>query len=372
MGRMMLCKARPIVDVSFSGSYDPADVTFLLKPSAIESVGVAEKEWLIQSGARHYSEMLSPERVPDDRYLTLYGQALARNAARLHGDIESLTAAIIARPATKEKCVIVSLARAGTPIGVLLKRSLDRAGIVVHHYSISIIRGRGIDLNALKYIHERHGSATSIFVDGWTGKGAIKGELQHSLAARPFGFAPFLAVVADPAGRAELAATTQDYVIPSGLLNGIVSGLVSRSVLTPSLVGADDFHACLFQENLKDHDVSRDFIAAIEHANIDYSRVDAWSVPSAAAARLSSERLIKALAKECNITDVNRIKPGIAEATRAVLRRVPDKVFVNDMADPEIQHLRYLAMQSGVQVVERGLENYRALTVIKDLAGEHE
>jgi hypothetical protein len=37
-----------------------------------------------------------------------------------------------------------------------------------------------------------------------------------------------------------------------------------------------------------------------------------------------------------NVRDVNRIKPGIAEATRAILRRVPNKVLVKDMDDPRL------------------------------------
>src|SRR3546814_1281186 len=107
--------------------------------------------------------------------------------------------------------------------------------------AISIIRGRGIDDNALDYVASRHGTRNAVFVDGWTGKGAIRGELDASLATSTF--KPFLAVVADPAGRADLAATFDDYVIPSGLLNGIVSGLVSRSILNNDLVGPNDFRS---------------------------------------------------------------------------------------------------------------------------------
>src|SRR3546814_13041257 len=83
----------------------------------------------------------------------------------------------------------------------------------------------------------------AVVVAGWTGKVDIRGELDASLATSTF--KPFLAVVADPAGRADLAATFDAYVIPSGLLNGIVSGLVSRSILNADLVGPTDIHACV-------------------------------------------------------------------------------------------------------------------------------
>ncbi|HAI50604.1 MAG TPA: hypothetical protein DCM53_14630, partial [Enterobacteriaceae bacterium] len=40
----------------FSGSYLPQDVHFLLQPVEIEMTPVDQKEQLIQSGARHYSD----------------------------------------------------------------------------------------------------------------------------------------------------------------------------------------------------------------------------------------------------------------------------------------------------------------------------
>lgn len=355
----------------FSGTFHPSDVEILLKPAAIAQTGVAEKELLIQSGRKHYSEMLSPENVPDERYMQLYREAMARNAGRLKGDIHTLAAQIAKRPETAQECVLISLARAGTPIGVLLKRSLENKGIVAHHYTVSIIRGRGIDLNALKLIKSRHGTASSIFVDGWTGKGAIKGELDESIAQADLGFKSYLAVVADPAGRADLAATTEDYVIPSGLLNGIVSGLISRSVLTDDLVGPDDFHACLYQDHHRPHDITNDFLEGIGSAQPIYPPI-LWTPDIAVQARRESIALVDKLMAYANVSDINRIKPGIAEATRAILRRVPDLVLVKDLKDPEIQHMLHLAAKSGVEVLERDLSNYRAVTIIKKLNGEQE
>lgn len=356
----------------FSGSYDPEDVHILLKPTCIPVVDIARKEALIQSGVRHYSEMLSLEELPDSRYIELYEAALDRNAAVLRGDVEALARAIAERPETSVTCVLISLARAGTPIGVLLRRALSRLGVDCHHYSVSIIRGRGIDQNALRHVHDRHGSTNSVFVDGWTGKGAIKSELASALAQDPFGFVPFLAVVADPAGRADLAATTDDYVIPSGLLNGIVSGLISRSVLNSECVGPDDFHACVHQTDRTAHDRTRDFIAVIEAAAPRRRDAGRWSFPAAREAAMRSRSLIAGIAAERRIADVNRMKPGIAEATRAVLRRVPECIMVRDAEDPEIRHLHHLGERAGVPVLQRDLGSYRAMTIIKRLEGEQE
>src|SRR5215212_759438 len=71
----------------FSGSYDPADVTFLLKPVRLEPTGVAEKERLIQSGRRHYSEMIARESLPSEPYLRAFRAATAREKGRLARDV---------------------------------------------------------------------------------------------------------------------------------------------------------------------------------------------------------------------------------------------------------------------------------------------
>lgn len=369
---VQLTQIREGKSMIFSGSYAPEDVQFLLKPAAIDPTPVEEKERLIQFGARHYSEMLSAEKVPDERYMALYREALERNAGRLKGDIAFLAQKIALRPQTARKCVIVSLARAGTPIGVLLTRQLEREGIETAHYSVSIIRGRGIDLNAMAFILSRHEASQIVFVDGWTGKGAITRELVATLNEAKLGVEPYLAVVADPAGTAHLAATTEDYVIPSGLLNGIVSGLVSRSVLNDSLVGNSDYHACLFMEEHSAHDISRQFIADIEAAEAEMREEDVWSPPAAQYSRARCTDLLKEIMASDGVDDVNRIKPGIAEATRAILRRVPDKVYLADMDDPEVAHMIHIAGQSGVPVEQRDLGNYRAVTIIKKLGGEQE
>jgi len=178
-------------------------------------------------------------------------------------------------------------------------------------------------------------------------------------------------VVADPAGTASLAATTDDYVIPSGLLNGIVSGLISRTVLSKDLVGPDDFHACLFQQDQAPHDLTHHFLDAVEAATptlVSY----AWSPEAAELAKAAKERILADLVDSYGVTDINRIKPGIAEATRAILRRLPERVLLRDLSDPETLPMRHLAEKGGVPVVERDLGGYRAVTIIRNVKGEQE
>lgn len=350
----------------FSGSYGLEDVRFLLVPRDIAMIDVASKEMAIQSGTRHYSEMLSPEKVPDQRYLDLYDQALARNASRLNADIDVLADAIQSQYG--KTVTIASLARAGTPIGVLLARRLRSRGVDVAHYSISIIRDRGIDVEAMATIRSERGSEDTVFVDGWTGKGAIMQELVRSLSTHAPDFAPHLAVVADPAGCATMAATTEDYVIPSGLLNGIVSGLISRSVLSDEHVGPGDYHACLFQKEMTPNDRSLQFIDAIE-ASRPARDGEVWTPEEAVKAAARSRAAMDYVKDQTGVMDVNRIKPGIAEATRAILRRVPDGIFIRDMDDPEIEHILHLARSAGITVQSLpDASTYRAITLIKKVS----
>lgn len=350
----------------FSGSYDPADVTFLLKPVRLAPTPVAEKERLIQSGARHYSEMISAEKLPSAAYLEVFRRALARNKTRFARDVAALAARLAARPGG---VTLVSLARAGTPVGVLLARALG-----VPHYSVSIIRDRGIDDVALRFILERHAAASVVFVDGWTGKGVIARELAAAVAAfnarTGAGLDAGLWAVADLCGAAAVAATTDDYLIPSAVLGATVSGLVSRSILNADVVGPGDFHACLYYDEFAPHDLSRAFV---DEVSAEMTRQP--SPPPADVAgrgadlRRASRGFLAAVRERTGVRDPNHVKPGIGEATRVLLRRVPDRVIVRDPHSPDVEHLLVLAREKNVPVETDPALPYAAAALIKELDG---
>jgi hypothetical protein len=352
-----------------SGSYDPADVHFLLRPLQIESTDVEEKERLIQSGQRHYSEMISVEEAPSDAHKALYARALAQNSNRMARDVQSLALALNSLYCGPS-IALVSFVRAGLPLGVLLRRALAGMGRDARHYGVSIIRDRGIDMAALELIIAEHGAENIVFVDGWTGKGAISGEIRRSLEGDTrFPADPRLVVLADPCGKAWLAASAEDWIIPSGILGATVSGLVSRSIW-PADGG---MHGCVVYDHLHEHDVTREFIDAIEH---ERARLPAqvaarpWSEAQARQLQADALDVVHAIAERFGITNLNRVKPGIAEATRAVLRRVPERVMVRDRHDPDVQLLMHLTERAGVDVEEVGeaLGPYRAVTIIQKVS----
>lgn len=349
-----------------SGSYLPEDVQFLLRLMQISPTDLQEKERLIQSGQRHYSEMISIEHAPSATHKALYAQALEQNKTRMATDIQKLALAL------NTLCIgpsiaLVSFVRAGLPLGVLLRRALLNFGREVHHYGISIVRDRGIDTIALKAIIRLHGAENIVFVDGWTGKGAISGEVSRSLTGDSrFPADPRLVVLADPCGKAWLAASAEDWIIPSGILGATVSGLISRSIWPAD----DGLHGCVVYDHLQNHDVTRDFIETIEHERSKLAPqvgVLPWTAAQRQRLQIDALTVVDGLAKRFGINNLNRVKPGIAEATRAVLRRMPERVLVRSMDDHDVMLLKYLSDHAGVIIEEAGraLGPYRAVTIIQ-------
>ena len=168
-----------ILKQGFSGSYQSEQVTFLLKRTDIEPTDTVEKERLIQTGEKHYSQMISLEHAPTARHLQLFEQAMQQGQQRLAQEVQQLAQTLV--ETFNEPMVLVSFVRAGVPLGVLLYHAIYDLGRNCVHYGISIIRDRGIDFAALETIIAKHGHESIVFVDGWTGKGAIRQELQRSL-----------------------------------------------------------------------------------------------------------------------------------------------------------------------------------------------
>lgn len=345
-------------------SYLSEDVTLLLKDitGLVEPQSTEEREKLIQTGT-HYCEMLPIEYKPSDKYMQIYDE-LVKVFAEKNADAIAVLADEIMR-AKGNNVVLVSLARAGIPIGILLKHYIKfKYNIEVPHYSISIIRGRGIDDNAMKFILERHNAKDLLFVDGWTGKGAINNQLREALVNYPE-VSSDLAVVADPAGVAKYAGTKSDLLIPSCCLNSTVSGLISRTFLRPDIIGVDDFHGAVYYEELKDHDLSYAFINAIEKhfkkdviVSEDKQFIDTGLDEA------------KRIADEYGIHDINLVKPSIGEATRVLLRRVPWKVLVSEDCkdDIDVAHILRLAEEKNVPVEYIKLNHYKAVGLIKEMA----
>lgn len=344
-------------------SYTKDDVILLLKDitGQVKPQPTEERERLIQSG-RHYCEMLPIEYVPSEKYMQVYKEALKNYAEPTALAIGKLADKIIRTKG--ENVVLVSLARAGIPVGILLKRYIKhKYDINVPHYSISIIRGRGIDDNAMKYLLKKHNANDLLFVDGWIGKGAILNELKKNISAYE-GVSAEIAVIADPANVTELCGTHEDILIPSSCLNSTVSGLVSRTFLRNDVIGKDDFHGAVYYGELADSDLSYEFINAIESKFKTDSCIPDIRVPGQGIDE------VRRIAEHFGIDDINFIKPGIGETTRVLLRRVPWKVLIDERYrnNDDLAHIVRLSEEKNVPVEYYPLSHYKCCGIIKKIA----
>ncbi|MFB7263046.1 phosphoribosyltransferase [Streptomyces nojiriensis] len=345
----------PLRGPAFS-SYAAEDVGWLLQDfSDIElEAPTEEREEAIQAGGAHYAESLPVEYQPSPQYQELYQSALAASAVRVARAVGTVTETVLAERSPSP--VLVSLARAGTPVGVLMRRwARARHGLDLPHYAVSIVRGRGIDANALRWLAAHHDPADIVFVDGWTGKGAITRELRDALAEFE-GFDPEIVVLADPGSCVPTYGTREDFLIPSACLNSTVSGLISRTVLRSDLVGPADFHGAKFYRELAGADVSVEFVDTVAaHFDAVADAVDEEVKELLAADRTPTWEgwaAVERISEEYGIHDVNLVKPGVGETTRVLLRRVPWKILAQRGAGADLDHVRLLAEQRGVPVEE--------------------
>lgn len=369
-----------ITDPAPLGSYEACDVIFLLKDIGpyIKEQGNEEREKAIQSG-KHYSEMLPIEYKPTQEYIDLFHKSLLETSYRL-----ALATAIVSENILKKRgknVVLVSLARAGTPIGVLIKRYIKQFyNINAPHYSISIIRDKGIDKNAITYILQRHLNCEIQFIDGWTGKGAITKELINSVLdfEREFGMegntlSKDMAVLADPGCCANIFGTRDDFLIPSACLNSTISGLMSRTVCRDDLIGPLDFHGAKFYKEYKNEDLSNYFVNTVsrhfyeahlqaksilkKNPEFGIDKTPVW---------LGKKEATKIMT-DFKINNINLVKPGVGETTRVLLRRVPWKILVKDIRNPDIKHVLILARDRGVPVIEYPNISYSCYGLIKPM-----
>lgn len=361
------------------GSFLPEDVVLLLKDvtGQVEERDTAHREQDIQAG-RHYSEDLPIEQVPSSAYEAVFDRLMDSQLMRVARYTGVLTRLVLAQHPNP---VLVSLVRAGVPCGVLMRRYAARElGLDLPHYGVSIIRGKGFDENAIRFILERHPDRELVFVDGWTGKGMITRQLEES--CRQFNgrngtkLRPVLAVLADPAHSCELYATREDFINPSCCLNSTICGLISRTVHNDRLIGPRDFHGVrVYQE-----------FAPIDQTARYLDGVCRWFAPLGAdilqdaQVLLAQDRTpdwrgmeaVERIGAAFGIQDINRIKPSIGETTRVLLRRVPDRVLLREADHPDVGHITLLAQERGVPITVYPHMPYLCCGLIADRRGGSE
>lgn len=356
------------------GSYRLGEVEFLLRPLHLESTPLEERERQIQSGRRHYSEMIGPEDAPTRDRLALFRRCLAANGYRFAADLACLADALAAS-ALDGELTIVSIARAGTPAGVILLHRLRHIAphLRVAHYSISVIRDRGVDFAALSHILRLHPASSVRFIDGWTGKGTIARELRSSIFSWPFAprdLDPGLWVPLDVCGFAAVAASGRDYLIPSSLLGGTLSGLISRSVLPKADENAARFHGCVPLQHLRRYDLSCWFVDHMLDRVNPIPPGQTLPQIDRVARQAATEECLAEILDRFELADANRVKLGIGECVRVLLRRLPKVVIMSETIVGE--DARLIAELAALRHVPVEIEAGIAFDAVAVIAGSVE
>jgi Phosphoribosyl transferase (PRTase)/PELOTA RNA binding domain len=365
---------RPLV----RSSYDSREVTFLLTDlsGADLELETSVRERAIQSG-RNYAEMLPIEYAPPAEYLALFDALVAATARRTAELVGIVCEQLLDAHGTG--LTLVSLARSGTPVGILMRRYLAlRHGLDVPHYSVSIVRGVGIDTVALGHICTLHDPMGIVFVDGWTGKGAIVTELRNALAdyeaTDGIRVSSRLAVLVDPGRCAETFGSRTDELIASACLNSTVCGLVSRTVFNRDLLSPGEFHGAKVYGELADHDRSGIFLDAVT-AHFDEVATDveaAWRAIGGGdrTTDFAGADEVRRIQDLYALPNWHLVKPGVGETTRVLLRRMPSKILVHPDARERLQHVLLLAHDRGVEVVDYASPTYACVGLIAPVLGE--
>jgi hypothetical protein len=181
--------------------------------------------------------------------------------------------------------------------------------------------------------------------------------------------------VADLCGIGEFAATADDYLIPSAILNATISGLVSRSILNDAVVRPGEFHACVYYEEFAPLDRSRWFIDEIMR---DVAELLAgpplppgsWSRERCGQLATQAGNLLGKVRERYGPLDWHRLKPGIGEATRSLLRRVPSGILLRDPAAEDVAHIVWLANRRSVKIEAWPDLPYQAAAIIQTLGSD--
>ncbi|MER5889509.1 cysteine protease StiP family protein [Streptomyces sp. NPDC001941] len=360
----------PLIGPYF-GTYAADEVAWLLKD--LSPLDLAPRTPVAEAD---FFASLPAEYQPDDAYRALFDTVLRENSARCALAVAVLTELVLSQRG--HGAVLVSIARAGTPVGILMRRWAALAhGLTLPHYAISVIRGPGVDTSALDYLARHHDPADVVFVDGWTGKGAIAQELTASLSryrdttGRTFN--DDLAVLADPGSCVSTYGTRDDFLLPSACLNSTVTGLISRTVHSETVTAPGDFHGAKFYRELVADDVSQHLLDTVS----GFFAAVSSQVPSALASVRGADRTPTWVGRDCaakigaqyGIADLNGVKPGVGETTRVLLRRPTWRVLIRDAKDPAHRHVRLLAAARAVPVEEVPELAYACVGLLKTEIG---
>lgn len=347
-------------------SYNEDDVILLLNDMTgkVSPVSQEERKERVAKG-EHVRSIIIEEYGMSTQYEEIIKTNIEKYLDRMAMAVGKLSELLYQ---TKGKnMVLVDIARAGIPIGILVKRYLKQVHDAdITHYGISLVDG--LDPKAMEYILSRHRAKHIQFIDGWTGKGTVANEIKKCVEENYPWIDSGLAVLSDCTGVAKYAGTREDIYIPHSPLNASATGLVSITVKNEEFENPTGFHSAIYLDSLEQSDISREFIEMVTERFTrgvieESSYYNRTMYQLAHGSAYETKRIAEATGR-----DAKALNPGINEAARAVLRRKLEKLLVSKhhRGDDNLEVLIKLAELKGVPVEEMDMHGYKAVSVASD------
>lgn len=347
---------------TIAGTYEKDDCVFLLSDltNIVTPVSAEEKKCRLASGSKSW-EMIPYEHLPSESDNMLFLRLLQENKEAISHYVGTLCESILAIKG--KDIVLVSLARGGTPIGVLCKRYFQKIHqLEVPHYCVSLIRNVGIDESALSYIIDMHPSSKIQFLDGWTGMGLISSELTKYVSdfnhRTGNSIDPSLAALVDSSKICQISGTRNDVILPSCCLNATVCGMISSIYYNPAELTEIKYHGAIQWTGAGMSDYSRLFIEEIEPF---FQRATAAPQPVEGNYGLWCRDKI---ASEYNVSDKKRIRLGIGESTRAITRYHLSCLLIRDLNNPHLGFILETASAKSINTYEYKQTDYECVAII--------
>ncbi len=335
-------------------SYKKTDVELLLTDltDEVNPITIEEKKQMEMQG-KDVTDIITDEFPIDKKYFDICLETTPMYAKQTAVAVGNLAEQIY--NIKKENIVLVSILRAGTLIGILVKRYLkNKYNIDVFHYSISMPSDN--NQNEIKFILNKHKPQDIVFVDSWTGKGTATNKIKK-FAQQIDGLCPDLAVLSDSINICRFCGVREDIAIPQAPFNACITGLIGAPINNSKYLMDEDFAGSIYLKELERIDVTNWYINLIEQ-NFDYKLCNSDNYQE----NLNSKEELSEICSKYKI-ELKDLNPGINEAGRALLRRNLKKLLVKDKNDIQVMQIKRIAELKGIEVEEYDFKYYRAASI---------
>ena len=131
----------------------------------------------------------------------------------------------------------------------------------------------------------------------------------------------------------------------------------------------DELHGAVYYAENEAYDHSLEFLDKVQ-SYFDQVQLDYFN-PSQEELNEDFKGLdeVKKIAQSYNISDINKIKPGVGETTRVLLRRLPDRVLIREKANQKyLKHILQLCEEKQIPIEYVNLQKYNVCGIIKEVA----